>query len=102
MTKKDPKPASHWNYRVVRTKEGDEYVFDVREFYYENGQIAAWSRDPIAPGGESWHELADDLVKMQRAVSEPIIDLTGDKPREMSGKERAHSRVNPPGSEAGE
>lgn len=75
-------PESGWNYRVTRTKVHGEYVFEIREVYYTNGQPHSWSCDAIAPYGESHYELAGDLAKMQRAVSEPILDLTGDKPRE--------------------
>lgn len=86
-------PESSWNYRVTRTKVDGEDVYEIREVYYTYGQPHSWSRDPIAPHGESWHELAEDIVKMQRAVAMPVLDLIGDKPRDMTSKERARSRV---------
>lgn len=89
-------PESSWNYRVTRTKVDGEYVFAVREVYYTYGQPHSWSRDPIAPHGESWHELAEDLVKMDRAVSQPVLDLTGDKPRDMTLREMVRTRVTSP------
>lgn len=92
----DAVPKSSWNYRVTRTKVDGEYVFEIREVYYTYDQPHSWSSDPIAPYGESWHELAEDLVKMQRAVSQPVLDLTGDKPRDMTLKEMVRSRVIPP------
>lgn len=92
-------PESHWNYRVTRTVVDDEYVFEIREVYYDHGEPNAWTEEAIAPHGDSWHELADDLVKMQRAVSLPVLDLTGEKPREMTASERAQSRLTWPGSQ---
>lgn len=86
-------PETSWNYRVTRTKIDGEYVFEIREVYYTHGQPHSWSRDPIAPHGESWHELAEDLVKMQSAVSVPVLDLTGDKPRDMTIAEMVRSRI---------
>lgn len=81
-----------WNYRVTRTHvttpDGPQNVYEIREAYYdENGQVTSWSENPIAPYGETWHELAEDLVKMQRAISMAIIDLTGEKPIEVSLRE---------------
>lgn len=93
---KDAAPASSWNYRVTRTKVDGEDVYEIREVYYTYGQPHSWSRDPIAPHGESWHELAEDIVKMQTAVSRPALDLTGEKPRDMSIKEQVRSRITPP------
>ena len=72
---------------MTRTKVAGEYVFEIREVYYTDGQPHSWSRDPIAPYGESWHELGDDLMKMQRALSMPVLDLAGGKPREMTLEE---------------
>lgn len=89
-------PESSWNYRVTRTRVDGEYVFEIREVYYTHGQPHSWSRDPIAPYGESWHELGEDLVKMQRAISMPVFDLTGDKPRDMSLKEMVRTRTEKP------
>lgn len=93
----EPTAETSWNYRVTRTKEDGEFVFAVREVYYTHDQPHSWSEDPIAPHGESWHELAEDIVKMQRAVALPVFDLTGDKPRDMSIKEQVRTRVKPSG-----
>lgn len=83
---------STWNYRVTMTRGVDEDVYQIREVYYDDdGQPSSWSTDPITPLGESWQELAEDLVKMQRAVSVPALDLTGEKPREMTLKEMVAS-----------
>ncbi len=93
---KDVAPASSWNYRVTRIKVDGEDVYEIREVYYTHGQPHSWSADPIAPHGESWHELAEDIVKMQSAVSRPALDLTGEKPRDMTVTEMVRSRVTSP------
>lgn len=79
-----------WNYRVTRTRVpdgcvgGGEDMYEIREVYYDDDKaIVSWSQDPIAPFGESWREVAEDLVRMQRAVVLPVVDLTGEKPVEV-------------------
>ncbi len=94
-------PESHWNYRVTRTLVDGQYVFEIREVYYTNGEPHSWSADPSAPSGETWHELVEDTVKMDRAVSLPCLDLTGDKPRALTIKEALRERVDPPGATSG-
>lgn len=81
-----------WNYRVTKTlvPMGDREVyenheiFEIREvFYKDDGSIRAWSRDAVKPFGESLAELRDDLVKFDRAIQMPIIDLSGPEPVEI-------------------
>lgn len=75
-----------WNYRVTVTREpdglgGTEEVFAIREVYYnEAGRPISWSEQAIAPVGDSWKSVADDLAKMGRAVGIPVLDLTGERP----------------------
>ena len=95
-------PESYWNYRVCRTRnEVGDFVYDVREVHYTYGQPHSWSAEAQAPMGADWHEVSEDIIKMMRASSEAVLDLTGEKPRDMTLKEMVRSRHGlrfPPGS----
>jgi hypothetical protein len=65
-----------WNYRICKesTKHGVKY--EVHEVYYdENNQIRGFSKDAIAPFGETPEEVADDLAKMVASFSKGVLDL---------------------------
>lgn len=78
-----------WNYRIVKTREGpagqEQDIYTIREVYYdEDGEIKGWTENPCHPFGETWMECADDHAIMGRAIGMPIVDVTGDKPVEVS------------------
>ena len=79
-----------WNYRVVRDvrvdPDGEEVAtYDIHEVYYhDDGTIRGWSKDPIAPHGESWAECGDDHARMGRALTLPVVDVSTGEPREMT------------------
>jgi hypothetical protein len=57
-----------WNRRIVRHKEivGAESTewYQFHEVYYRNDKIEMWTRDGIAPGGETMAELIAELQAM--------------------------------------
>ncbi|MDC0529224.1 hypothetical protein OAO19_03035 [Gammaproteobacteria bacterium] len=66
-----------WNYRVVKIKEDDEYIFTIAEVYYDDdGDIIATTAEPVGAMGEDLKELALDLKNMVDALSKPVIDAT--------------------------
>ena len=67
-----------WNYRVIRQKHfvngRFEYSYAIREVYYnEDESIWAISAEPMAPGGETFMELDEDLKHMREALSLPLL-----------------------------
>jgi len=65
-----------WNYRLTVQKVGDEQVWAVREFYYdEAGNVVAWTEDAVHAEGETWDEVANDLEHMGEALTQPTFDL---------------------------
>jgi hypothetical protein len=64
-----------WNYRVVRTTDGEEESFAIYEVYYDDdGRPEACTEDPAHPSGETLEELAEDLTYYQAALSQPVLD----------------------------
>lgn len=77
-----------WNYRMVRDvhqvgdEEHEEYT--IREVYYKDGKIVAWSAEPSSPSGDTWQECGNDHAIMGRAIGQPIVDVSSGKPVEVS------------------
>jgi hypothetical protein len=69
----------HWTYKVAKVKYGDEYRYDIRE-YYELPDGPAWSSEAQAPMGESIEDLIQALRWMLKAAEEwypgVILELT--------------------------
>jgi hypothetical protein len=64
-----------WNYRVVRTTDGEAETFAIYEVYYDgDGRPEARTEEPASPAGETLKELAEDLTCYQAALSQPILD----------------------------
>jgi hypothetical protein len=64
-----------WNYRVVRTTDGEEESFAIYEVYYDgDGRPGARTEDPAHSSGETLEELQEDLQAYLRALSEPVVD----------------------------
>lgn len=70
-----------WNYRVIATPhapKSDNYgpvEYGIHEVYYDaDGRITGWTEQGVAPGGDSWDDLDDDLSHMVRALSLPTLD----------------------------
>lgn len=69
-----------WHYAFVRERlESGEDHFSVREVFVDDGGLS-WSADPIAPAGETWQELADELALMANGAGRRVLDLTLDPP----------------------
>lgn len=67
---------SGWNYRVIRKKieRSDDYMYGIHEVWYDdNDQIDGWT-DEIAPYGESFLELKNNLNYMIKATQKPILE----------------------------
>lgn len=72
-----------WNYRVFKEtynkgNDDEEFIFSIRETYYdENGKVNGYT-NPIAPFAESLDGLKWVLEKMQIALNKDVIDLDAD------------------------
>lgn len=70
----------HWNHRVIKRTDkstGEDY-YAIHECYYgvegEGGERVGWTKDPIAPQGESLADLRWCLEHMLKALDKPIIE----------------------------
>ena len=59
-----------WQYRVVRSDDGGHRIAEV---YATPGGPPMWTADPIAPYGDSLDELRRDVLRMQRALEQPVL-----------------------------
>ena len=64
------KPVS-WNYRVVRSGNGD---LSIREVHYKQTEIIGMSQVGEAVQGDTIEDLHDTLHKMSEALTKPIIE----------------------------
>ena len=64
-----------WNYRVIKTEDGDSAYYAIHEVYYnEDGQIFGLTVDSSFPGGSTVEELKEDLKHYLLALDAPIIN----------------------------
>ncbi len=68
-----------WRYRVFRSDLEGEVSYSIHEVYTMDDGIS-WTTDEMSPRGETLEELRDDLKRMRRALSEPVlIEVLNDK-----------------------
>ncbi len=61
-----------WRYRVFRSDHEKEVSYSFHEVYTMDDGIS-WTTDEMSPRGETLEELAQDLERMRRALSEPVL-----------------------------
>ena len=81
-----------WNYRVIKRHydESGITVFAIHEVYYNEDQsIDLWSKDPMAPNGETIASLQEDLKHFQEAFGKPVLveKIKGEKTVLIEDKE---------------
>lgn len=88
-----------WNYRIIKrtTTSPAGYVEDyyaIYEVYYNReGDIRAWSAQPLSPHGTSIQELRRDFELMRGAFYKPALDY--DKlEKEICRQEKEDSHVS--------
>ena len=68
---------SHWNYRVIRKHhtETDSVTYHIHEVYYrDDGNIESWTQEPVAPMGETFDELREDIRYFLHAFRRSILE----------------------------
>lgn len=74
-----PGEAPFWNYRVVRSKHGDEEVLAIHEAYYDagaspKGRPRTITSDPVDPHSDSLEGLKVTLRAMLQATLKPGLE----------------------------
>ena len=68
-----------WRYRVFLSDLEGEVSYSIHEVYTMDDGIS-WTTDEMSPRGETLKGLADDLERMRRALSEPVLaEVLNDK-----------------------
>jgi hypothetical protein len=71
---------SHWNYRVIHRKVSavngyDEDTYSIHEVYYnDNGDIYAFSQEPVQAWSDTVVGLKWVLEKFQEAYNKPVLN----------------------------
>jgi hypothetical protein len=71
-----------WNYRIIATasKLNSYHEYSIHEVYYdENGIINSWTENSVGAHGDSKQELQEDLQRMLKASTLPVL-------KEIDGK----------------
>jgi len=66
-------PTSHWNYRVIEFRDGEEIWREVREVHYENDQPSAYSSVGASLSWQADENPEVQLTRMQEAISRPVL-----------------------------
>lgn len=63
-----------WNYRIVKTRIGDEDYYGIYEVYYDaDDNLEMRTEDRIGPSGSSMDEVRADMRMMMQAFLKPIL-----------------------------
>lgn len=66
-----------WRYAVTVLRGDGEDVYEVREVYTGPDGSSSWTKDAVGPSGDSWGDLAEALIDMQRDVfGRRVLDIT--------------------------
>lgn len=65
-----------WNHRVIRQVCDGEVFLGIHEVYYDNGVPDMCTEDTVGVCGESLGELKQTLRWMQKALGEPILEMS--------------------------
>lgn len=65
-----------WNYRIIRHVDCGHEYYALHEVYYaENGDIYAYSTNPIIVG-DTVDEIGEDLFMMIDDINKPVIEYS--------------------------
>jgi hypothetical protein len=60
---------------MKRKYKDGTFSYGIHEVYfYESGKIDSWTRDEIAPYGETLEELTEDFKFQKEALHRPVLD----------------------------
>jgi len=66
---------SGWNHRVMKRKDGDDDWYQIHEVYYDSKlEPNSWTKEGIAPGGNTLEELRDELIRMIKSLDKEILE----------------------------
>jgi hypothetical protein len=67
-----------WNYRIIKTKDGEDNFYQIHEVYYsEDGKINGYTSKGATVGGSNIAEVKWVLMEMLSCLERDIITDTG-------------------------
>ena len=66
-----------WNHRVMKHEkaDGDDDWYQIHEVYYDSKrEPGSWTKEGIAPGGNTLEDLRDELIMMLEATEKEILN----------------------------
>ena len=67
-----------WNHRVMKSKDGDDYFYQIHEVYYDKeGKVDGYTARGTSPCGNSLQELKEDLELMLNCLNKEVLDYEG-------------------------
>ena len=71
----DTNSVSSWNYRVIRTEDGDEPWYAIHEVYYDdNHAVDGYTLRPVTVSGNSIDDLRWTLEQMLKSLDKEVIE----------------------------
>ncbi len=63
-----------WNYRLLKTKDGDDDFYQIHEVYYnDKGEVDGWTVKGATVGGHSKAEVKWTLMEMLSSLERDVI-----------------------------
>ena len=68
-----------WNYRILEKKNEYHTYYEIHEVYYDkDGNIIAWTENPVDLYLESISDLKFLMKRFKKAAKKPILRIEGD------------------------
>ncbi len=69
-----------WNYRVLKTKDGEDDWYQIHEVYYDkDGKVEGWTKNGAIVAGNTLDEVRDSLERMLKALDKEILNQNKDE-----------------------
>jgi hypothetical protein len=63
-----------WNYRRMRMKDGDDFVYGIYEvFYNEDMSVSGWAKEPASVMSDT-PGFSEVMAMIGRCLEEPVLD----------------------------
>jgi len=70
----------NWNYRILKTKDGEDDWYQIHEVYYDkDGKIKGWTENGATVAGNTLVELRDSLEMMLKSLDKEILNQNKDE-----------------------
>jgi len=64
-----------WNYRVLKTKDGDDDFYQIHEVHYDKqGNVEAYTKEGVTVAGNDIADVKWVLMKMLSCLEKDVIE----------------------------